>query len=181
MVYQPTRLQDDPYNDRFTSPPPRRHLARPASNSALTTGIRSVRAGSDHSHDHPPSFHSHYAGPPDAYDGPANGLSQHGRYDDEEDYSEVQLERAYQAQAQADLVARLQSPYYDDRRQEAEGEEADHFEDSFEGAEEWDEKREIIEDEEAVGSPALSFAGGFGAPPPVRRARFRRTFLSSVR
>jgi chitin synthase len=42
----------------------------------------------------------------------------------------------------------------------------DEFEESFEAEAEWDEKRELGE-EEGVGSPAVSFAGGFGAPPLV--------------
>ncbi|SCV73830.1 BQ2448_6260 [Microbotryum intermedium] len=44
--------------------------------------------------------------------------------------------------------------------------EDDLFEDSFEGKDEWEQIKEQGEEGE-VGSPAISFAGGFGAPPPV--------------
>ncbi|SCZ88136.1 BZ3500_MvSof-1268-A1-R1_Chr10-2g02854 [Microbotryum saponariae] len=48
--------------------------------------------------------------------------------------------------------------------------EDDQFEDSFEGKDEWEQVKEQGE-EGAVGSPAISFAGGFGAPPPTAHLR----------
>lgn len=57
--------------------------------------------------------------------------------------------------------------YYDE-----EDEKNDKFEDSFEGpVDQWegedDEKHALDDEEQGAQSPAISFAGGFGAPPPV--------------
>lgn len=48
----------------------------------------------------------------------------------------------------------------------------EQFEDSFEGVAEWeDDEKRVLGEEEEMGSPAISFQGGFGAPPTTRQLR----------
>lgn len=109
------------------------------------------------------------------------------------DYREVRLEQQYQAQAEADLELHLGTAYMenggrssvvyrDSNREfrsggagvytemggdeEDEDDGVDKFEDSFEGPGDWDEKR-APSAEDGFASPAVSFVGGFGAPPTV--------------
>lgn len=152
-----------------------------------------------YSADNPPSFHSHVSSPPPgqmAYDG-YDEVSQHGgpsrqgfRLDADDSYEPVRLESEYHARSEVDMELRLGNGHERSRTpavrpgdrargdagthvgfdEEDDGEEQ-QFEDSFEGNESglWDEKRDYGEEEE-IGSPAVSFVGGFGAPPPVREA-----------
>ena len=62
---------------------------------------------------------------------------------------------------------------HDDDAEMSDGK-ADEFEDSFEGEADWNDESKggraatgQDEEEAEIGSPAVSFAGGFGAPPPV--------------
>ncbi|ORY83474.1 chitin synthase-domain-containing protein [Leucosporidium creatinivorum] len=153
---------------------------RPPSFHSQHDGYGPAPAGQHYSYDAPP---------------PRNGFNQQApQFDlsgDDNDYRDVRLEQQYQAQAEADLELHLGTAYMDnggrssvvyrdsDREvrsggagvytemggdQDDDDDALDKFEDSFEGPGDWDEKRAPSE-EDGLASPAVSFVGGFGAPP----------------
>ncbi|KAK4051051.1 Chitin synthase, class 3 [Microbotryomycetes sp. JL201] len=209
----------------YTSPPPGRD------SSAYDEEMRGMHAAgppSDHSHDHPPSFHSTDVNGPVIYvsddsaqpystgveqrfgavTGRAN-VSQHARFVDDQGlegeqapYDGYYIHNGYSATAQsarqdaarsgrasADVVAnpggRVQGAAGTYMAMEDDDDlenQQDVFEDSFEGDSEWiDEKQRPLgnehqvdegeDEEEDMGSPAMSFTGGFGAPPPTAHLR----------
>lgn len=200
MVYEPVQ-QDSPYTAR-------RYLQADSNNiEGIRTvqydghGTYDDRPPSFHSDDHGQHPRGHHV----SFDNTAShgqitqqlatsraGFRVRDVHDDVEDddgYNDARLQRPdYQARSEADLELRLNAAYLDDARRVVihtpmrdDGHESgdDHFEDSFEGDQEWpnyDEKRRYDNEEqlgEAGGleSPALSFAGGFGAPPPTAHLR----------
>ncbi|GAA5852276.1 hypothetical protein JCM9279_002486 [Rhodotorula babjevae] len=145
----------------------------------------------------PPSFRSH-----DDHSTPAGGASSlgAGQYLGERDASmsfeqSARLTRAYESHHEIydpDLELRLEAPapLYTSARRRADGEARDgaraewdedvkdpgEFEDSFEAGRELDVDGE---EHDGADSPALSFAGGFGAPPTT--AHLRRKNLQNRR
>lgn len=154
--------------------------------------------------DRPPSFHSsdlphHTADAVSHGSAVHHGVTQPVRFaeDDVDDRDHDGFRRVplqpdqYRARSDADLELRLNSAYLDATpapsrpafseragtytpMHDDSGDE-EHFEDSFEGDAEWDEKRQYDGEQQVGGgglaSPAVSFAGGFGAPPQTRQLR----------
>ncbi|KAK4051671.1 Chitin synthase, class 3 [Microbotryomycetes sp. JL221] len=219
----------------YMSPPPDGRL--------YTSTQHAAGPGSDHSHDHPPSFHStdvnaigvtsldghvqqDYGAAASAgafgHSGRITRVTQHARFVDNEDatqayashdgyytyngytddqrdgmYDEARFSRESSRQPHStnDVIAnpggRIQGGAgtymaIEDGQDNDDFEgQQDVFEDSFEGDSEWiDEKRrplvghddyedgrDGVDDEEDIGSPAISFTGGFGAPPPTAHLR----------
>jgi hypothetical protein len=155
---------------------------RPPSFHSQHDGYTTAPAGEHYSYDAPP--------PRNSFNQQA---SQFDLSNDDNDYRDVRLEQQYQAQAEADLELHLGTAYmenggrssvvhrnsdreirsggagvYTETRGDGEDDDddVDKFEDSFEGAGDWYEKRAPTE-EDGMASPAVSFVGGFGAPPTV--------------
>ncbi|GAA5864069.1 hypothetical protein JCM3774_006369 [Rhodotorula dairenensis] len=207
MVYQPLHALPDGASRQSTSRP--LSSARDPYTDQADSGIRAVDyadasddadfIGDDR---RPPSFRSHddYHSTP-AGAGAAAGaglyLGDHAEltYDNILDAtSAVQYNRAPSLAATAqvydpDLEVRLEppAPLYINRRPDARDWEEDvkdpaDFEESFEaGAGGVDSRieHEVAEDDDGLHSPALSFQGGFGAPPPT--AHLRRKNLQQRR
>ena len=194
MPYRPLDFAEGDSPDPHHHSTPAYPAYDPPSAAHESAGIRAVPYDSDDEAPfigsqpsrRPPSFRSH-----DGHSTPAGGAVSHGagQYLGERDASmsfeqSARLTRAYESHHEMydpDLELRLEppAPLYTSARRRADGEAREgartewdedvkdpgEFEDSFEAGREVDFDGE---EHEGADSPALSFAGGFGAPPTVR-------------